>query len=114
MDLFSFFAEHFDLPILDWIAANPAARISIPEMTKKCGLSESALRRKFQAFFKMSPSCYLQKRRLLLSREWLKSKMSIKEIAAKSGFSSPLRFTLAYKKLYGESPSSTRRKMRKL
>ena len=101
-------------PLLNWISQNPAAKISIPEMAKKCGLSESALRRKFYDFFQMSPSCYLQQRRLLLGREWLKGKMSIKEIAIKSGFSSPLRFTLAYKKFYGESPSDTRRKAGKI
>ena len=101
-------------PLLNWISQNPAAKISIPEMAKKCGLSESALRRKFYDFFQMSPSCYLQQRRLLLGRELLKGKMSIKEIATKSGFSSPLRFTLAYKKFYGESPSDTRRKAGKI
>ena len=97
-------------PALDWMQEKPEYKISIPELAKKCGLSESTFRRKFTAVFGTSPTKYLMKRRLTLSKEWLNGKTSIKEISVRCGFSSPLRFTLAFKSLFGETPSSFRKK----
>lgn len=97
-------------PALEWIAEKPEYKTSIPELAEKCGLSESTFRRKFTAVFGMSPARYLLRRRLTLSKEWLNGKTSIKEISARCGFSSPLRFALAFKNCFGETPSSFRMK----
>ena len=97
-------------PALEWIAEKPEYKTSIPELAEKCGLSESTFRRKFTAVFGMSPARYLLRRRLTLSKEWLNGRTSIKEISARCGFSSPLRFALAFKNCFGETPSSFRMK----
>ena len=98
-------------PALDWIAKNPTRKIYVPELARKCGLSETTLRRKFNELFGMSPAQYMIKQRLTLSRDLLKGKSSIKEISAICGFSSSLHFAVTYKKFYGESPSCTRKKI---
>ena len=98
-------------PALEWIAERPYDRISIPGLAAQCGLSESTLRRRFTAEYGMSPIRYLTKRRLTLSRELLKGECSLKEIAARCGFPSPLLFTRAFKNCFGETPSACRRKL---
>jgi len=98
-------------PALDWIAERPYDRISIPGLAARCGLSESTLRRRFMAEYGMSPIRYLTKRRLTLSRELLKGECSLKEIAARCGFPSPLLFTQAFKNGFGETPSACRKKL---
>ena len=98
-------------PALEWIAERPYDRISIPGLAARCGLSESTLRRRFTAEYGMSPIRYLTKRRLTLSRELLKGECSLKEIAARCGFPSPLLFTRAFKNCFGETPSACRRKL---
>lgn len=100
-------------PALDWIANNPSGKISIPELAEQCGLSGSTLRRRFIAVFGLPPAKYLLKRRMILGRELLLNGISIKETAARCGFSSPLLFAQSYKNHYGVPPSCTKKMLKK-
>ena len=102
------------LPVLNILTNEPIRRFSVPEMAKKCGISESTLRRLFRQHFGISPLEYRKKLRLTAGKELLRNRsISIKEIAARCGFDSPLRFSLSFKACFGISPHEWRKKMKK-
>ena len=99
-------------PAMDWIAEKPYDKITVPALAARCGLSVSTLRRRFVAEYGIPPVRYLMTRRLSLSRDLLKGERSLKEIAARCGFSSPLLFTRAFRDRFGETPSACRKRLR--
>ena len=99
------------IPAVNAITNDPANQYSIPEMAKKCGISESTLRRLFHQHFGVSPQEYRKKVRLIAGKELLRDHdITIKEVAARCGFNSPLRFSLAFKAHFGVSPQEWRKK----
>ena len=88
--------------------------ISIPAICKEIGTSERTLRYAFTDFFSVSPKQYLQAFRLnevrrTLNQTYLPGTKVI-DIANRWGFSHMGKFSVDYKKLFGESPSETLRK----
>ena len=91
---------------------------SIAEISRKLGVSDRYLRRVFRIVHGMPPSQHLRMLRLSRAREALLSARgrspTVSKIAIRLGFSELGRFSVEYRKRFGESPSATlRRAIRK-
>ncbi|WP_281615949.1 AraC family transcriptional regulator [Flammeovirga sp. SubArs3] len=79
--------------------------VSIDELTKSVGLSESRLRVLFKEIFGTTLNVYHQDIRLLKAKEdLLNNEKSVSMIAMDYGFSSSSHFSTAFKKKFGYSP----------
>ena len=85
--------------------------ISVPEFAMAAGVSRRVLELAFQETLGSTPLQYLHRRRLnFVRRELLNAEpdaSSVTEIATHWGFSELGRFAVEYKWLFGESPSTT-------
>jgi transcriptional regulator GlxA family with amidase domain len=85
-------------------------RLSLSTLAECAGLSSSRLRHKFKAEIGMTPTTYLQTRRLQMARQLLSgSRLTVKEVRVAIGISSDSLFTYQFKRTYGMPPSRSRR-----
>lgn len=86
--------------------------LSISDVAKYIGVSESYLRREFHLFFKCTPNEYLNKVRLSHAKAMLSIDYnSVTETAKKCGFNSISYFIQSFKKHIGKTPSEYRAKL---
>jgi len=94
--------------------ANSNGSVYMSELCAAVGTSYSTLRDCCQEYFGMSPKQYLWLRRMHLARRDLcradPEKTSVTEIATDYGFWELGRFAVAYRTLFGESPSTALRR----
>jgi len=98
---------------IDYIEANLDAAIGLPEIVAACGVPGRTLIQHFRDFKGTSPMRYLRTARYEKVREALRRaepEESITEIAAGWGFSHLGRFSVEYRRRFGESPSQTLRR----
>jgi AraC-like DNA-binding protein len=98
---------------IDYIDANLDAAIGLPEIVAASGVRGRTLIQHFRDFKGTSPMRYLraaryEKARMALGRA--EPEESITEIAARWGFGHPGRFSVEYRRRFGESPSKTLRR----
>jgi transcriptional regulator GlxA family with amidase domain len=82
----------------------------LAELVAVAGVSARTLQAGFLAAYGVSPMAYVQRRRLARAREDLLSAApgtTVAEIARRLGFVAAGRFSLAYRRCFGESPSQT-------
>ncbi len=99
--------------LCEFIKANLEETISLTRMEEISGLSARSLQNAFQKEFGMRPKEWMQNERLHAARKALLASgtdISITDLSYSLGFSSPSLFSQAYRELFGELPSSTRRK----
>ena len=94
---------------LEYLDANfTDSDIVIETLCKKYKMSHSHFKRLFIKHTGMTPKAYLQKKRMEYAKELIKeNKMSISNVAKKSGFSNASYFSRAYKKYFGVSPKNS-------
>jgi len=95
---------------IDYIEAYLDTAIGLPEIVAACGVPGRTLIKHFHDFKGTSPMRYLHAARYQRVREALchaEPGESITEIAAKWGFSHMGRFSVEYRRRFGESPSET-------
>jgi AraC-like DNA-binding protein len=96
------------------IEANLDRPLHLPELCRMAGLPERALRKLFQEQMGIPPSRFLAVRRLHLAHQALLQadphSTTVTEIATTLGIWEFGRFAVAYKSLFGESPSATLRR----
>ena len=95
----------------EYIEAHAADAISVSDLVRLCGCSQSAL---FKAFHKTrgySPMQFLGEVRLRRARQLLSSDAghTVSSVAFDAGFNHLGRFAKAYRKRFGELPSTTLR-----
>lgn len=106
----------FDLPlpkderlanVVDYMQNNLNKHITITDIAKKSGMSESTLARLFKKDLKMSFISYLGTLRILRSIELLAAgKLNIKEICYEVGYESVPTFSNIFKKSVGVRPTT--------
>ena len=93
------------------LEANPDRAIHLPELCTAIGVSGRLLRVCCQEYLGMGPVRYLWLRRMHLARRALaladRSTTTVTEIATAHGFWELGRFSVSYRALFGEQPSST-------
>lgn len=102
---------------IEYIHGNLDAVIGLPEIVTAAGIPGRTLLQHFRDFKGTSPMRYLRAARYQKVREELcraEPEESITEIAAKWGFSHLGRFSVEYRRRFGESPSATLRRARRV
>lgn len=82
--------------------------ISIPELSKKVLLNEFSLKRFFKKIFGMGPYEYLVWQRMKKAKELLAAGLSVKEVAAQTGYR-PTGLIVAFSQFYGFTPGSVKK-----
>ncbi|MBV9201907.1 MAG: helix-turn-helix transcriptional regulator [Alphaproteobacteria bacterium] len=99
----------------DYIEANLDTAIGLPEIVAACGVPGRTLIKHFRDFKGTSPMRYMRTARYQKVREALsraEPEESVGDIAAKWGFSHMGRFSVEYRRRFGETPSETLRRRR--
>lgn len=97
---------------IDYMHANVAAPITIADIADASGIAGRTLFQYFHDFRGTSPMRYLRDARFERAREALRSAQpgeSVGDVAMTWGFSHQGRFSVEYRKRFGESPSETLR-----
>jgi len=100
---------------VEYMRANLDAAIGLPEIVAASGVPGRTLLQHFRDFKGSSPMRYLRTARYEKVREALhraEPEEGITEVAAKWGFTHMGRFSVEYRKRFGESPSETLRRRR--
>jgi AraC-like DNA-binding protein len=96
------------------LSVNPKEPLYMAELSAKVGVSYWTLRDCCLEYLGMSPKRYLWLRRMHLAQRALRGAdeegATVTEIAADHGFWEFGRFSVAYRSLFGESPSTTLRR----
>jgi len=96
-----------------WIDANLDEAISIGRLCEVAGVGDRALQKSFERWRGMSPMRFVAERRLEAARRLLSSgapDADVTRVALNLGFLHVGRFAKAYRELFGEAPSETRRR----
>ena len=100
---------------LAYMRSNVAEKITLTELASGCAATERTLLKQFRKFVGLSPLAYLRRLRLNLARSELQRcdcNTAISEIATACGFTHLGRFATEYRRAFGETPSTTRQRMR--
>ncbi|MBV8935028.1 MAG: AraC family transcriptional regulator [Alphaproteobacteria bacterium] len=100
---------------IDYMEANLTAPIGLPEITAAAGVPGRTLLEHFRRYKGISPMGYLRRARFAQVREALRSaepEENVTRIAMGLGFSHMGRFSVEYRRRFGESPSDTLRQYR--
>jgi AraC-like DNA-binding protein len=96
------------------LEANPDRTLYLDELCAAAGASDRTLRACCQEHLGMSPTHYLWLRRMHLARRALRmadaAATTVTEVATNFGFWQFGRFSVAYRSLFGESPSASLRR----
>ncbi|MBI3138036.1 MAG: helix-turn-helix transcriptional regulator [Sphingobacteriales bacterium] len=82
---------------------------TIPELSKKVGLNEFALKKLFKAVLGIPPYEYLMQKRMQQAKQWLIEGRSVKEVAAELGYR-PSDFIQMFRKYFGYTPGSLKKR----
>lgn len=100
--------------LVDYIRNNYANPISIPEMSRKIGLSQRQLERRFNSAFRVSPRRYIIRLRLIIASDRLRdSETPITEIAHECGFYDHSSFIRQFRKTFETTPLEFRKRFRR-
>jgi len=89
-----------------WLEARLFEPLSIVELARHCGSSESTLLRAFRRDVGMPPTAYLRNRRLEEALLLLESgRYNVSEVAMRVGYANISAFTAAFGRRFGSSPS---------
>ena len=92
--------------ILSYINDHYTEAISIPELSRQFGISQSHMTREFAAYTGRSVYDYVIYRRILCAKELICAGKPFTEIAFACGFNDYSCFLRAFQKLTGQSPSA--------
>lgn len=99
------------IPILDFIHSNYASKITLDTLTKKFNINRNDLNQNFAKLIGSSPIAYLINHRLKIASSMLtNTAVPVYEICERVGFGDITNFSRSFKKCYGESPASFRKK----
>lgn len=94
----------------DWIDAHLHEPITMGTLCRIAGVGERCLQKSFLYRRGISPMRFVTERRLLAAHHWLvraAPEASVTEAALRFGFSHLGRFSVSYRRSFGESPSQT-------
>src|SRR5262245_23220696 len=94
---------------------NPADTITLSELVVACATSERTLLKHFRSCRRLRPLAYLRRHRLNVARHELLREgcdVAVSDIATHCGYLHLGRFGADYRRLFNESPSATRKRVR--
>lgn len=97
-------------PLLGWMRENLTSPITVEDMARVAGMSQSRLHTFFRERLRRSPQSWLKYLRLDVAAALLISTDApLKEIAARSGFANAFHISREFKRRFGSSPKEFRR-----
>ncbi len=93
---------------IDLFHARYGERLNMPDVAREVGVSERSLFDGFQRYYQRSPLAVLTDIRLHEARELIRAGSSAAEAGRRVGMPHAGRFSAAYKRAYGVSPSTDR------
>lgn len=99
--------SHADAPfsaLIHWMRENLARRLDVPVLAEKAAMSERTFLRKFTASAGETPAHFVETLRLDQARHLLATPMSLKEIAARTGYSTGAQLSKAFDRRFGMAP----------
>ena len=99
--------SHADAPfaqLIDWMRENLALRLDVPLLAEKVAMSERTFLRKFTSSTGETPAHFVETLRLDQTRNLLAAGMSLKEIAARTGYSTGAQLSKAFDRRFGMTP----------
>ena len=98
---------------LDWMLASLEQPLDVAAMAARAGMSERTFARRFHQQTATTPLQWLLKARVRRAQELLEDpSMTVDEVAARSGFESPVTFRARFQRIVGLSPGAYRRRFR--
>lgn len=96
---------------LDFMQKNSLSNPSLARVAEEVGLAANSFHRLFKQTYRITPFEYIQRQRMNRARNLLHdSAMSIKEVAAAVGFSSPFYFSRVFHARFNMTPKDYRRR----
>ena len=84
-------------------------QMDVPALAKLAGMPLSTFRRAFSQMFGIAPARYIQQERVALAKKWLsETPLTIRDIAARMGYSSEYYFMRSFKRSTGFTPGQWR------
>jgi transcriptional regulator GlxA family with amidase domain len=92
--------------IQDWPELARKANWSITKMARLCGVSSRTLERYFQETCHQTPERWLAELRWWQARASVHEGISVKAVAAESGYQQASTFSREFKRRFGQSPAA--------
>jgi AraC-like DNA-binding protein len=90
----------------DHLRDNPSDPVTIADLARLAGLTESHLIRSFHREFGLPPHAYHLRRRLAAASELLASGLSVSTVAYECGFADQSHLSRKFKEVYGLTPAA--------
>lgn len=91
-------------PLIQWMRENLAQTLDVPRLADKVAMSERTFLRKFTKSMGETPAHFVETLRLDQTRNLLAAGLSLKEIAAKTGYSTAAQLSKAFDRRFGMTP----------
>jgi AraC-like DNA-binding protein len=102
---------------IEWLEAEPARAWRLRDLAAACGVAPRTLQKHFRRFVGSAPLAFLRQVRFDRARQELLracGQASVTDIAARCGLCHLGRFATEYQRRYGESPSTTLQRSRRV
>jgi transcriptional regulator GlxA family with amidase domain len=91
--------------LINWINNHLAEELDVSRLATRASMSERSFHRKFTASVGVTPAHFVETLRLDRSRDYLAAGLSLKEVAAKTGYSTAAQLSKAFNRRFGVTPS---------
>jgi transcriptional regulator GlxA family with amidase domain len=91
--------------LIDWIQSNLDTPLDVPVLAGRAGMTERTFHRKFLAATGETPARFVETARLDTARMLLTEGLSLKSIASKVGLAPTARFSEAFERRFGVTPT---------
>jgi len=99
--------SHADAPfaaLIDWMRENLTQQLDVPRLAERVAMSERTFLRRFTKSTGETPAHFVETLRLDQTRNLLAAGMSLKEIAARTGYLTGAQLSKAFERRFGMTP----------
>jgi len=90
--------------LISWMKEHLSEKLDVPTLAAKAALSDRSFHRKFTTLIGETPAHFVETLRLDQARNLLATGLSLKEIAAKTGYASASQLSKAFDRRFGMAP----------
>lgn len=105
-------AAHRFAPVLDYLRAHLADKLTLPQLAAVAGLSPFHFLRRFQAQYHVTPQQMLMALRLFEAKRLLAAGVAPAQVAAATGLADQAHLTRAFVRRYGVTPARYQKQVR--
>lgn len=90
--------------LVDWMKERLSEKLDVPALAARAGMSDRNFHRKFTDAVGETPARFVESLRLDQARNLLSTGLSVKEIAARTGYSNAAQLSKAFDRRFGMAP----------